>query len=180
MIISPLLAPTILGQGETMERIWAPWRMDYILDEKPHGCIFCLGERSEEDDRQNLILLRTPLSLVMLNRYPYTNGHLMVAPRRHTAELDALSNDEMLDLFRTVRLCRGVLQAEASPQGFNIGLNLGRAAGAGIEDHLHIHVVPRWNGDSNFMTVVADVRVVPEGLLTAYDRLYPHFATPVA
>lgn len=158
-----------------MERVWAPWRMDYILDEKPHGCIFCLDGRAEVD-RQNLVLLRTPLSLVMLNRYPYTNGHLMVAPRRHTAAMDALSDEEMLDLFRTVRLCRSVLEEEASPQGFNIGLNLGRAAGAGIEDHLHVHIVPRWNGDTNFMTVVADVRVVPEGLLTAYDRLYPRFA----
>ena len=158
-----------------MERIWAPWRMDYILDEKPHGCIFCLDGCTDED-RQNLVLYRTPLSLVMLNRYPYTNGHLMVAPRHHTAELDSLTDVEMLDLFRTVRLCKSVLEEEASPQGFNIGLNLGRAAGAGIEDHLHIHIVPRWNGDTNFMTVVADVRVVPEGLLTAYDRLYPRFA----
>ena len=159
-----------------MERVWAPWRMDYILDEKPNGCIFCLDERADQD-RQNLVLLRTPLSLVMLNRYPYTNGHLMVAPRRHTADMDSLSDGEMLDLFRTVRLCRSVLEEEASPQGFNIGLNLGRAAGAGIEDHLHVHIVPRWNGDTNFMTVVADVRVVPEGLLTAYDRLYPRFAS---
>lgn len=149
--------------------------MDYILDEKPHGCIFCLDARTDED-RQNLVLYKTPLSLVMLNRYPYTNGHLMVAPRHHTAELDSLTDVEMLDLFRTVRLCRSVLEEEASPQGFNIGLNLGRAAGAGIEDHLHIHIVPRWNGDTNFMTVVADVRVVPEGLLTTYDRLYPRFA----
>lgn len=159
-----------------MERVWAPWRMDYILDEKPSGCIFCLPERTE-GDRQHLVLHRTPLSLVMLNRYPYTNGHLMVAPRRHTADMDALSDPEMLDLFRTVRLCRGILEEEASPQGFNIGLNLGRAAGAGIEDHLHVHIVPRWNGDTNFMTVVADLRVVPEGLLAAYDKLYPRFAS---
>lgn len=159
-----------------MERVWAPWRMDYILDEKPSGCIFCLPEGTE-GDRQHLVLHRTPLSLVMLNRYPYTNGHLMVAPRRHTADMDSLSDAEMLDLFHTVRLCRSILEEEASPQGFNIGLNLGRAAGAGIEDHLHIHIVPRWNGDTNFMTVVADLRVVPEGLLAAYDKLRPRFAS---
>lgn len=159
-----------------MKRIWAPWRMDYILDEKPCGCIFCLGGQSAQE-REDLILFKSPLSLVMLNRYPYTNGHLMAAPLRHTSDLDSLSGEEMLDLFRIVRLCRKVLEVEASPQGFNIGLNLGRAAGAGIEDHLHVHIVPRWNGDTNFMTTVADVRVVPEGLLTAYDRLYPHFAT---
>lgn len=158
-----------------MERIWAPWRLEYILVEKPQGCIFCLDDDPARD-RERLVLHRTLLSLVMLNRYPYTNGHLMVAPRRHTADMDTLADEEMLDLFRTVRLCRSVLQQEASPQGYNIGLNLGRAAGAGVEEHLHFHVVPRWNGDSNFMTVVADLRVIPEGLLAAYDRLYPLFA----
>lgn len=159
-----------------MERIWAPWRMDYILDEKPCGCIFCSGGQSDQS-RDKLVLYKSPLSLVMLNRYPYTNGHLMVAPLRHTSDLDSLSDEEMLDLFCCVRLCRRVLDVEASPQGFNIGVNLGRAAGAGIEDHLHVHIVPRWNGDTNFMTTVANVRVVPEGLLTAYDRLYPHFVS---
>lgn len=158
-----------------MERIWAPWRTDYIFNKKPPGCIFCLADDTTRD-RDRLVLYRTPLSLVMLNRYPYTNGHLLAAPHRHTADMDSLSSEEMLDLFRTVRLCRAILDKEASPQGFNIGLNLGRAAGAGVDDHLHFHIVPRWNGDTNFMSVVADLRVVPEGLLAAYDRLLPHFA----
>lgn len=153
-----------------MERVWAPWRMEYLLNEKSEGCIFCLaGNRGEERDL--LVLKRTPQSLIMLNRYPYTNGHLLAAPLRHTADLDSLSDEEMLDLMRAVRLCRLVLEKVASPQGFNIGLNLGRAAGAGVADHLHFHIVPRWNGDTNFMTVVGDIRVVPEGLLSAYDRL---------
>lgn len=155
-----------------MERLWAPWRMEYILEEKPSGCIFCA---TAEDDRHRLILYRNSRSLVMLNRYPYTNGHLMVASHRHTAELEALDDGEMLDLFKTVSLCRRVLQQVASPQGFNIGINLGRAAGAGVDDHLHIHVVPRWNGDTNFISVMADVRVMPENLMATYDKLAPEF-----
>ena len=157
-----------------MERIWAPWRMEYILAEKPQGCIFC--DREGESDRQRLILHRTPHCFVLLNRFPYTNGHLMVAPNRHTADLNELGDEEMLDLFRTVRLCRNVLQESASPQGFNIGVNLGRAAGAGEDEHLHIHIVPRWNGDTNFMSVLSDLRVMPENLLTTYEKLLPGFA----
>ena len=157
-----------------MELLWAPWRIDYILAEKPHGCIFCDDDTSLPD-RERLILHRTPLSIVMLNRYPYTNGHLMVAPRRHAASLDDLAEDEVLDLFAALRLSRGILQQEAAPQGYNIGINLGKTAGAGVEEHLHVHIVPRWHGDTNFMAVVADVRVVPEGLLAAYDRLRPLF-----
>ncbi len=157
-----------------MERLWAPWRIEYILADKPSGCIFCVGDGPDRD-RELLILHRGAASLVMLNRYPYTNGHLMVAPYRHTSDLDQLSDDEMLDLFRTVRLCRTILQQTASPQGFNIGINLGRAAGAGVDEHVHIHVVPRWNGDTNYMSVIADIRVMPENLLTTYDRLLPAF-----
>jgi ATP adenylyltransferase len=157
-----------------MKRLWAPWRIEYILDEKPGGCIFC-AVPDQKKDREKLILYRSSLSLVMLNRYPYTNGHLMVAPFRHTADMNELSADEMLDLFATVRLCSNVLQEAASPQGFNIGVNLGKAAGAGVDDHLHIHIVPRWNGDTNFMSVIDDIRVMPENLVSTYDRLYPGF-----
>ena len=159
-----------------MERIWAPWRMDYIVNEKPAGCIFCVSNNGGEQDRQSLILCRTPLSLVMLNRYPYNNGHLMVAPLRHTADLNELSPDEMLDLFETLRRCRNILQDTASPQGFNIGINLGKASGAGVDEHLHIHIVPRWNGDTNFMSVISDLRVMPENLQCTYDKLLPGFA----
>jgi ATP adenylyltransferase len=112
----------------------------------------------------------------MLNRFPYTNGHLMVAPRRHTADLAELDDAEMLELFRAVTLCRDALSRSFAPDGFNIGINLGKAAGAGVEDHLHLHVVPRWNGDNNFMSVVADLRVIPEALQKSYDRLLPCFA----
>ena len=155
-----------------MERLWAPWRIEYLVQEKPAGCIFC----QQGNDRDRLVLKATPLTLVMMNRYPYVNGHLMVAPTRHTAELSELSDAEMLELFRTVALCREILSKSCAPDGFNIGLNLGKAAGAGVEDHLHLHVVPRWNGDNNFMSVVADIRVVPEALLASYDRLLPYFA----
>ena len=155
-----------------MERLWAPWRMEYLTQSKPDRCIFC----QRGDDREWLILWRTPLVLVMLNRYPYTNGHLMVAPHRHTVDLSGLTDSETLDLFRTTELCREVLTRASAPDGFNIGINLGKAAGAGIEDHLHMHIVPRWNGDNNFMSVVGDVRVLPEALLVTYDRLLPFFA----
>jgi len=154
-----------------MERIWAPWRQSYVSNARPDkSCIFC-QDHAGKGDRERLILARSDYSLMMLNRYPYTGGHLMVAPLRHTAELDDLSDAELLDLMH--QLCRGqaLLKRVASPDGFNVGLNLGRAAGAGVEEHLHIHVVPRWNGDSNFMTVVGDVRVIPDGLAEAYDRL---------
>ena len=155
-----------------MERLWAPWRLEYLVQEKPEGCIFCL----EGTDRDKLVLWSGTRTLVMLNRYPYVNGHLMVAPRRHTADLSDLCDPEMLELFKTVALCREVLSRSCAPDGYNVGINLGKAAGAGVEDHLHLHVVPRWNGDNNFMSVVAQTRVIPEGLLESYDRLLPLFA----
>ena len=157
-----------------MERLWAPWRMEYIADTKPEGCIFCISPETEKD-RERLILYRSEFAFVMMNRYPYTNGHLMIAPFRHTADMNELSGAEMLDLFTALRLCRNVLQENAAPQGFNIGINLGKAAGAGVDEHMHIHIVPRWNGDSNFMTVVGDIRVMPENLLSTYEKLYPGF-----
>lgn len=177
MLVFPLIivnnssnGASVSFNGGDMERIWAPWRVEYIFNEDHQGCIFCL-DASRERDREQLVLKRTSLSLVMLNRYPYTNGHLLAAPLRHTADLDSLTDAETLDLMRSVSLCRSILEKEVAPQGFNIGMNLGRAAGAGVADHLHVHIVPRWNGDTNFMTVVGDIRVVPEGLLSAYDRL---------
>jgi len=154
-----------------MERLWAPWRMEYLARPEREECIFC----RQGSDRDHLVLWSTPLVRVMLNRYPYANGHLMVATRRHLAELGALSEEEMLQLFRAVALCREVLIRASKPDGFNIGINLGKAAGAGVEDHLHMHVVPRWNGDNNFMTVLSDIRVLPEALLATYDRLLPLF-----
>jgi ATP adenylyltransferase len=154
-----------------MERLWAPWRIDYITGAKPTGCIFCLdGER-----RGNLVLYETSLLKVLLNRYPYNNGHLLVAPVRHLADPDLLTPGEMLGLFSAVALCRRVLLAASKPDGFNVGMNLGKMAGAGVEEHLHLHVVPRWGGDTNFIAAVADTRVLPEALFSTYDRLLPHF-----
>ena len=154
-----------------MERIWAPWRMSYVSNNTvDKSCFFC-PDATGRNDRQRLILVRSDHSLIMLNRYPYTGGHLMVAPLRHTAELDDLSDVELLDLVHVLRRGRALLRQVANPDGFNVGINLGSAAGAGLEEHLHIHIVPRWNGDSNFMTVVGEVRVIPDELMAAYDRL---------
>lgn len=154
-----------------MERIWAPWRMTYISNANHEdGCIFCRAVEAD-NDRERLVLARREYSLIMLNRYPYTCGHLMVAPLRHTAEMDDLNDNELLDLMRGVRRSCALLRQVANPEGFNIGINLGKAAGAGVEEHLHIHIVPRWNGDTNFMSVVGDVRVIPEGLMESFDRL---------
>ncbi len=144
--------------------------MEYIANNKDKGCIFC-DSSGNADDRERLILHRTAHSIVMLNRYPYTNGPLMIAPRRHTADMNDLSEDEMLDLFRALRLCRNALQITAAPQGYNVGINLGKAAGAGVDEHMHIHIVPRWNGDTNFMTVIGDKRVVSEGLRETYEKI---------
>jgi len=154
-----------------MERIWAPWRMTYISNAiHDSGCIFCLPDETD-NDRERLVLARREYSLIMLNRYPYTCGHLMVAPLRHTAEMNDLNDHELLDLMLGVRSSCDLLRVVTRPEGFNIGINLGKAAGAGVVEHLHIHVVPRWNGDTNFMSVIGDVRTIPEGLMESYDRL---------
>jgi ATP adenylyltransferase len=153
------------------ERLWAPWRLEYIEQaDKSGGCIFC-DKPIEKDDAGNLLVFRGETAFVMLNAFPYSHGHLMVAPYRHSAELDELTDAEMLEMFRLLRECRKWLISAYSPQGFNIGANLGRAAGAGIEGHIHIHVVPRWSGDTNFMPLLADVRVMPEALQKTYERL---------
>lgn len=157
-----------------MEQLWAPWRMEYILAQKPTECIFCIPTDISED-RSRLILHATEHNLIMLNRYPYCSGHLMVAPRQHTARLDALPGACQLDLMQSLSLCQSVLEEALHPDGFNVGINIGKAAGAGVDDHLHIHIVPRWQGDTNFMSVVPDVRVIPEDLLLTYDKIWPFF-----
>ncbi len=153
-----------------MEFLWAPWRIEYILSEKDEDCIFCYKPK-ENKDRENLLLLRGEKNLVMLNKYPYNPGHLMVAPYKHVSSLDALDDEEMQEHFRLVSRCVEMLRAEMNPEGFNIGINLGKVAGAGIEEHIHTHIVPRWNGDTNFMPVFSDIRVVPEALEATYDKL---------
>ncbi|MBN1626380.1 MAG: HIT domain-containing protein [Deltaproteobacteria bacterium] len=158
-----------------MSVLWAPWRMEYILSDKDKkGCIFCIGDdRTGYEER--LILYAGPMSIVMMNRFPYNNGHLLVAPVRHTHDLGGLSSEESLDLILTVRKAVEILREEMSPEGLNVGLNLGKAAGAGVEDHIHFHVVPRWNGDTNFMTVAGEVRVIPEHIRETYKKLKPYF-----
>jgi ATP adenylyltransferase len=148
--------------------------MDYILGERPPGCIFC-SEANGESDEERLLLYRGERSMVVMNRFPYNNGHLLVAPWKHTPTLDGLNNEELLDLIQVVRGAVDVLRETMSPDGFNVGLNLGTVAGAGVEAHVHFHIVPRWNGDINFMTVFAEVRVVPEHLQQTYKKLLPYF-----
>ena len=158
-----------------MKVLWAPWRMDYILsDKEDEGCIFCPGKERGKDENR-LILYAGSLTMVIMNRYPYNNGHLLVAPVRHVPGLESLSNEETLDVMGMVRLSIDVLKKVMNPEGFNVGLNLGRVAGAGMEDHMHFHIVPRWNGDTNFMTVHGDVRVIPEHIQETYRKLHPYF-----
>jgi len=150
-----------------MKSIYAPWRMAYIKGEKMKGCVFC--KESVRDD--SYVLLDGKSAFVMLNAYPYTNGHLMIIPFRHLSSLEALLPEERLEIFSLVDISVRVLTEVMSPDGFNIGMNLGRAAGAGIDDHLHVHVVPRWNGDTNFMSVVGDIRVIPDDILKSCEEL---------
>jgi ATP adenylyltransferase len=152
-----------------MKTIWAPWRIDYVTKEKEDVCIFC-EKPKEKDDRKNLILYRGESGFIILNRYPYSNGHLMSVPYRHTNELDELNDSERLELMNLTIKCVELLKV-IKPDGFNVGMNLGRVAGAGIDDHLHFHVVPRWNGDTNFMPVIGDLKVMPEYLDQTYLRL---------
>lgn len=158
-----------------MKNLWAPWRMEYILsDGNEEGCILCPGsDRSRDEER--LILYAGSLSMIIMNKYPYNNGHLLVAPVRHVSGLADLDHDEMLDLLSKVRQSTEILKGLMNPEGFNVGLNLGRVAGAGVEDHLHFHIVPRWNGDTNFMTVFGDVRVIPEHIKETYKKLRQKF-----
>lgn len=154
-----------------MEILYAPWRMTYLQSEKPPGCIFCRNAGMKTD----LILYQGKTAFVMMNRYPYVSGHLMVIPCRHTGMLEDLSTDEKGEMFALVSESVTILKKEIKPEGFNIGMNVGKAAGAGVEDHLHIHIVPRWIGDTNFMSMVGDIRVIPEDLHKLLKQLQPHY-----
>lgn len=158
-----------------MERLWAPWRLAFIESgEKPHGCIFCLYPE-ENRDQERLILGRSEHSFVILNKYPYNNGHLMVIPRAHVSDLSELPDEAFDDLQRLLRTSTRVIREVYGPDAMNVGMNLGRAAGAGIADHLHWHIVPRWAGDVNFMPVLAETRVIPEHLERTWLKLRPAF-----
>ncbi|MGD8291299.1 MAG: HIT domain-containing protein [Desulfobacterales bacterium] len=151
--------------------MWAPWRMEYILSEKEDVCIFCQGLSKNND----LTLFRGKVTMVMMNKFPYINGHLLVAPVRHLAGLDELTKSEKGKLLSMVDRSIQILKLVMKPDGFNVGLNLGKVAGAGVEEHLHFHIVPRWFGDTNALTVFADVRTIPEHIQTTCDNLKPHF-----
>lgn len=156
-----------------MDQLWAPWRMEYILTnqhDRPQGCFLCAGWR-ERNDRENLVVYRAERTLVVLNKFPYNNGHLLVAPAAHKGQWSELAEAEMLELMQVLGLMLDVLTKSIKPDGFNIGVNLGRVAGAGLPDHLHWHVVPRWDGDTNFMPILADTKVIVQSLDSLYELL---------
>jgi ATP adenylyltransferase len=159
------------------ETLWAPWRMDFILSEKEPGCVFCKAAAAPEAERaERLVLARREHAFVIMNRYPYTHGHIMVVPHRHVSRLEDLDPAERAGLFELVVDAQVAIKEILRPQGLNLGMNLGKAAGAGIEDHLHVHLVPRWVGDTNFMPLLADVRVMPETLDATWAKLAMRFA----
>jgi ATP adenylyltransferase len=158
-----------------LEHLWAPWRMEYIgsaSSEEEQGCIFC-ELPAKNDDEATYILARQEHSFAILNKFPYNSGHLMVAPFRHVANLEDLKDDESLDMQKLLGRCVEAMKEAMQPEGFNLGLNLGRVAGAGILDHVHWHVVPRWSGDTNFMPIIGETKVLPELLRETYGKLQP-------
>ena len=161
---------------EIMKILWAPWRMAYIkkFSEKNEGCFLCRAAK-ENDDKNNLVVFRGKTCFVILNRYPYNNGHLMIAPYRHIGSISDLDDEESREIMKLLKLSIKALKEEYKPEGFNIGLNLGKVAGAGVEDHLHFHVVPRWAGDTNFMPVISDTKVIPEALEESWRRIRERF-----
>lgn len=153
-----------------MDQLWAPWRMEYIERPSETGCILC-QKPGEQNDEANLILYRGQSNFIILNTFPYNPGHLMIAPYRHTANLQDLSEDEAREHFDIVRKSVELLTRALKPAGFNVGLNIGKVAGAGIEEHLHTHIVPRWQGDANFMPVLSNTKVISEALAATYKKL---------
>ncbi|HUV05862.1 MAG TPA: HIT domain-containing protein [Armatimonadota bacterium] len=154
-----------------MERLWAPWRMQYIEQGgRVRECLFC-ELPAQLKDEENFVLYRGETGFIMLNSFPYNSGHLMVAPFKHTADMYELEDDELLEISHLIRYSVRLLTAAVQPDGFNLGMNLGRSAGAGVADHIHWHIVPRWNGDTNFMPVTAGTKVLPESLRSTYDKL---------
>lgn len=155
-----------------MDRMWAPWRMAYIDgSHKDEGCIFCV-KPEQKTDRDNLILYRGKTAFVMMNLFPYNNGHLMIAPYQHTGNLSDLNDAELLEIMTLSTKMIEVMKAVMKPDAFNAGFNLGQSAGAGVADHLHFHVVPRWNGDTNFMPVIGETKVISEHIMATYDKLF--------
>jgi len=162
-----------------MERLWTPWRFEYVTGQVAiDGCLFCWAvEGGEECDQERLVLHRAEHNFVIINKYPYNNGHLMVAPYAHVDDLEGSTSEQLAEMILLARACSGILRGAYCPHGFNIGMNLGAVAGAGVKDHAHLHVVPRWTGDVSFLTTTSDTRVVPELPEQTYERLRPEFAT---
>lgn len=162
-----------------MKLLWAPWRIRFILDnQKATDCVFCTLPKAG-DDRASLIVHRSKTCFVILNKFPYNSGHLLVVPFMHTAKLSDLPSETLLDMHATIRDAVQALEKAKKPEGFNIGMNLGEAGGAGIRDHLHYHIVPRWNGDTNYMPVLSDTKVLPESLTDTLDHLAPQFRSAI-
>jgi len=162
---------------DATKRLWAPWRMKYVsgIEKKDEGCIFCSKPKQSRDcDRDNLLLYRGGKCFVLMNLYPYNNGHLMIIPYQHTSDILDLAPEVSAELWTLVCKSKTALTAVMNPDGFNIGMNIGRVAGAGIDQHVHMHIVPRWNGDTNFMPVVGETKVISQSLEDAYDALLPH------
>ncbi|MBN4081056.1 HIT domain-containing protein [Caldithrix abyssi] len=159
-----------------MDKLWAPWRMEYIRAKKDNdeGCIFCI-KAEEEKDRENLVLYRGELSFVLMNLYPYNNGHLMICPYEHVETTESLNKEGMSEIMVVADAAMVIFKKKMKAQGFNFGANIGVAGGAGIADHIHFHLVPRWVGDTNFMPVVSHTKVLVDGLLETYDKLKPEF-----
>lgn len=154
-----------------MEYLWSPWRMEYIMSEKDEGqCTFC-KEAAKPDGPENLVVYRGKRVFLILNRFPYTNGHIMVVPFEHCSSIEKLDSETMTEMMEMTSRSLGVLRSVYRPEGYNIGMNIGEAAGAGIADHVHIHVVPRWGGDTNFMSTLAGTRVLPEALEDTFERV---------
>ena len=152
--------------------LWAPWRINFIRSEKEPGCFLCSAEKEpEEKDEKNLIIMRKTHNFIILNRYPYKSGHIMIAPYRHCGDIAELTEDERHEMIDMTVLAKQAISSVMAPDGFNVGFNLGTAAGAGVKDHIHMHIVPRWNGDTNFMPVLAGVHVVPEALKETWHLL---------
>jgi len=160
-----------------MERLWAPWRMEYITEEPRPGCLFCRVIDDPSDKDAALVVWRPPQAIVLLNKYPYNPGHVMVAPHAHVGGLEDLDDAQTADLMRALKRTVTVLKKTLKPEGFNIGANIGRVAGAGMPDHVHLHVVPRWNGDTNFMPVLGEVKVVNEHVTQTAAKLSEAFSS---
>ena len=159
-----------------MKQVWAPWRMEYIKQDKSGECIFCVLPKADKD-KKNFILHKGDTCFVIMNVYPYNTGHLMVSPYRHLSCITKMDEKENTELNRLTQKCVEILRTVKSPEGFNIGVNLGKAGGAGFDEHIHMHIVPRWIGDTNYMPVLADTKIHPEHLQATYDSLLPHFQT---